>query len=119
MRLCWRLNRRWGRRSMGNKRKFIVVMVALLAILGTLFLGDGYLKTRRVEQTTSTVRASLAAMSIQELAGRVRECDPPAGSDQRTIHDAAYCAEVMRAIEDRPLQAVEIKTSAPRLPSSN
>jgi len=91
------------------KMIFIVAVVAVLAVLGALFIGDGYLKSRRIEQTTSTVRASLSAMSIQELAGRVRDCDPPAGSDQRAIHDAAYCAEVMRAIEDRPLQAVKIK----------
>jgi hypothetical protein len=93
--------------------RFTVVMVVLLAIFGALFLGDGYLKTRRIDQTASAVRASLSAMSIQELARRVRECDPPTGSDQRVIHDTAYCAEVMRAIEDRPLQAVEVKPSAP------
>jgi hypothetical protein len=103
----------------GNKHKLTVVMVVLAAILGALFLGDGYLKTRRVERAASTMRASLSAMSIQELAGRVRECDPPTGSDQPIIHDAAYCAEVMRAIEDRPLQAVEIKPSAPLIPNSN
>jgi len=97
-------------RIVGNKKKLMIVMSALLAILGALFIGDGYLKTRRVEQTTSTLRASLAAMSIQELAGRVRDCDPPVGSDQRVTRDPAYCAEVMRAIEDRPLQAVEIKS---------
>jgi hypothetical protein len=96
---------------MGNKKKVTVVVVVVVAILGAFFLGDGYLKTRRIEQTTSTVRASLSAMSIQELAGRVRECDPPAGSDQRVTHDPAYCEEVMRAIEDRPLQAVEIKSN--------
>jgi hypothetical protein len=95
---------------MGNKKNLMMVAVALLAILGALFLGDGYVKTRRIEETSSTLRAHLAAMSIQELAGRVRECDPPIGSDQRVTRDAAYCAEVMRAIEDRPLQAVEIKS---------
>jgi hypothetical protein len=83
-------------------------------ILGGVVIGDGFIKTRRAEQSTSTLRATIAAMSIQQLAGALRDCDPPPGSGQPLNHDAAYCAEVVRVIEDRPLQAVDTEhRSAP------
>jgi hypothetical protein len=89
--------------------------VIVIAVLGGIVIGDGYLKTRRAEQSTSTLHANVAAMSNQQLAGAVRDCDPPPGSGQLSNHDAAYCAEVMRVIEDRPLQAVDTRRASPTL----
>jgi hypothetical protein len=84
--------------------KFVAVIV--IAILGGIVIGDGYLRTRRADQSRTTLHANISAMSIQQLAGEVRDCDPPVGSGQPVNHDTAYCAEVIRVIEDRPLQAV-------------
>jgi len=78
-----------------------------VVVLGGTVIGDGYLKTRRAEQSTSTLHATVSAMSIQELAGALRDCDPPPGGGPPLNHDAVYCSEVMRVIEDRPLQAVD------------
>jgi hypothetical protein len=87
--------------------------VIAVVIFGGMVIGDGYLKTRRAEQSTSTLHANVSSLSIQQLAGELRDCDPPPGSGQPVNHDAVYCAEVMRVIEDRPLQAVD---TAPRSP---
>ncbi len=48
-------------------------------------------------------------MSIQELARMSEQCDSErAGSPgSATTHDAAYCLEVWREIEARPMQAVD------------
>jgi hypothetical protein len=40
----------------------------VLVILGALWAAQGYLKTRRVEQHTVSLRTQLSAMSIQELS---------------------------------------------------
>jgi len=82
-----------------------------IVLLGGFVIGDGYVKTRHAEQGTSTLRATIAAMSIQQLARELRSCDPPSGAPIN--HDAAFCAEVMRVIEDRPLQAVAPERSSP------
>jgi hypothetical protein len=87
-----------------------------VVILGGIVIGDGVIKTRHAEQSTSTLRATLSAMSIQQLAGALRDCDPPPGAGQALNHDAAYCAEVMRVIEDRPLQAVDTARRPPPHP---
>ncbi len=89
-------------------RKFMRYLAVVgVVILGVVVIGDGFIKTRHAEQSTSNLRATIAAMSIQQLAGALRDCDPPPGAGQPLKHDAAYCAEVMRVIEDRPLQAVD------------
>jgi hypothetical protein len=92
------------------------VAVVVLALACAIFIGDGYLKTRRIEQSASTLRTNLSSMSIQELSSRSEECDLPPERRQSVKHDAAYCAEVWREIEARPLQAVEIgsRPLAPR-----
>jgi hypothetical protein len=91
--------------------QYLAVIGAVL--LAGIVIGDGYVKTRHAEQSTSTLRATIAAMSIQRLAAELRDCDPPPGSGQAVKRDAAYCAEVMRVIEDRPLQAVDTEHRSP------
>jgi hypothetical protein len=92
------------------------VAVVVLVIVAVIFIGDGYLKTRRAEHSASTRRTSLSSMSIQELSSLSEDCDLPPERRQSVKHDSAYCAEVWREIEARPFQAVEIgsKPVAPR-----
>ena len=94
--------------------KFTIVAI-ISVILGAIVIGDGYIKTRRAEQHAVTVTTSLSTMSIQELSQRSEECDQSKGRGQSGKHDAAYCAEVWREIEARPLQAVEVG----RVPASS
>jgi hypothetical protein len=84
-----------------------------VVLLGGIVIGDGYVKSRHAEQSTSTLRATISAMSVQQLAGELRDCDPPPGLGPPANHDAAFCAEVMRVIEDRPLQAVDTDHPSP------
>jgi hypothetical protein len=95
--------------------KYQIAVIALV-ILCALVMGDGYLKSRHARQAVMTLKASVAAMSIQELARSSQECDSPPRTGQPVKHDAAYCAEVWRVIEDQPLQAVEV-TRSPVTPS--
>jgi len=83
------------------------VGVAAFAMLAVLLIGDGYLRTRRVSEHAGMVKTAVSAMSIQELARRVQECD------EGVKHDAAYCAEVIRRIEAQPLQIVEMPAPVP------
>jgi len=89
-----------------------VVIVAL--ILGAVMIGDGYRHSMRVTRNTSTLKARVAALSIQELARSSQECDSSLSPGEAVKHDAAYCAEVWRVIEAQPLQAVKIEQSPAR-----
>jgi hypothetical protein len=80
--------------------------VIAAVILAAIFMGDGYLRTRRADQKTGALKTAISAMSIQQLAKASEECDL-AQAGRRDKHDAGYCAEVFRAIEDQPLQLVE------------
>jgi len=84
------------------------VTVGALVILAVLFLGDAYLRTRSAAQKTSELKTAVSAMSLQQLAAASKECDEALSLGGRAKHDAAYCAEVFRAIEDQPLQMVEV-----------
>ena len=81
------------------------VTVAAAVVLAVLFMGDGYLRTRRADQKTGALKTAVSTMSIQQLAKASQECDLAQASGQ-VKHDAGYCAEVFRAIEDQPLQIV-------------
>ncbi len=90
---------------MALKYKVAVVAVVILAII---VIGDGYRRTRKADQGEATVKASVAAMSIQQLARLSAECDAAQSPAAPAAHAAEYCAEVWREIEDRPLQAVKV-----------
>jgi hypothetical protein len=83
------------------------VMVVAAAILAVVVAGDGYLRTRRADQKASGLKTTVSAMSIQQLARASEECDSPQSPGAPAKHDAAYCAEVFRAIEAEPLQIVQ------------
>ncbi len=95
------------------KYKATVVAVGVVVILAVIFMGDGYLRTRRAEQKSGALRTAVSAMSIQQLARAAEACDL-AQAGGRVHHDAAYCAEVFRAIEDQPLQIVETPRPPPK-----
>jgi hypothetical protein len=86
--------------------------VVAVAIVAAIFMGDGYLRTRRADQHTSVLKSKVSAMSIQELARASAECDSEKSPDVQAKQDAGYCAEVFRAIEAEPLQIVEMKPSS-------
>ena len=87
---------------MAMKYKVTIVAAAILAVI---FMGDGYLRTRHADQKTGALRTAVSTMSIQELAKASEECDA-AHAGGAVKHDAVYCAEVYRVIEDQPLQIV-------------
>jgi hypothetical protein len=89
------------------------VTVVAVVILAAIFMGDGYLKTRRADEKTSALKTAVSGMSIQQLARASEECDPAQSSGGAVKHDAAYCAEVFRAIEAEPLQIVEGRQPSP------
>ena len=91
---------------MAMKYKVTVAAAAAAAVLAVLFLGDGYLRTKRADQKTGALKTAVSTMSIQQLAKASQECDLAQAGGQ-VNHDAGYCAEVFRAIEDQPLQIVE------------
>lgn len=76
------------------------------AILLAIAIGGGYLKTRHAEHGTATPASGLAAMSIQELSVRSKQCDESPAGRQSGRHDSDYCTAVWREIEARPLQIV-------------
>jgi len=81
--------------------------VIVLACLAAIFIGDGLVKTKRAGQKARSLTATVSALSPQELAARVRDCEAAGQPSQvPPPYDAAYCAEVMRVIDNRPLQMV-------------
>ena len=88
------------------------VMVAAVVVLALIVIGDGYLRTRRADQNTSVLKSRVSAMSIQQLARASEECDSAQSPGGEVKHEAAYCAEVFRAIEAEPLQIVEMPPSS-------
>jgi hypothetical protein len=82
--------------------------LVLLVILSAVVIGDGFLKSRHVEQNTSKLKAAVAALSIQQLAVSIVDCDAQRPQGGRRLHDAAYCEEVRRRLDTEPLQSVEI-----------
>ncbi len=90
---------------MAMKYKMALVAVVILVIV---VIGDGYRRTRHADQREATLKASVAAMSVQQLARLSAECDAAQSPGAPAAHAAEYCAEVWREIEDRPLQAVTV-----------
>jgi hypothetical protein len=88
-----------------SPRKYAIA-VAVLAVLAAGAIGDAYFKTRRTERNALSERSSLAAMSIQELSARSKECDE-SRTGRESGKGAGYCTAVWREIEARPLQIVE------------
>ena len=82
--------------------------IGLLVILSAVVIGDGFLRSRHVEQKTSKLREAVSALSIQQLAVSIADCDAQRPQGGRPLHDAAYCEEVRRRLDTEPLQSVEI-----------
>lgn len=86
--------------------KYTVAMVVLIA-LGAVVIGDGYIKSVRAEQYTSKVRATISALTLQQLATAVRECDGRPGAPR--VHGPIYCSEASRRLDSVPLEAVQVR----------
>ena len=101
--------------------KFLLVTATAATFLALVaFVGSGYLHTRRAERKADHERAVVHAMTQQDLAAAIARCDEvPSGGTPRDAaahRDAAYCEEVAREMDNRPLEIVEHKPAAPALP---
>ena len=74
------------------------------------------IETRRTENTSKR-RAAVSALSIQQLAVSIADCDAQRPQGARPLHDAAYCEEVRRRLDTEPLQSVEIAARIPPRPT--
>ena len=89
------------------------IALTLGAILGALLIGDGLVKSMRAERHSSQLTATVRALSPQELAASVAECEAPLQPGKARRHDAAYCAEVSRRLDNQPLQIVDTPARKP------
>ncbi|HEY3851925.1 MAG TPA: hypothetical protein VGL87_13195 [Steroidobacteraceae bacterium] len=98
--------------------KYLVATLSTAGLLAVAaFIGGGYLNTRRAEHKADDLRASVHAMTQQELAAAVARCDAPASPDAPPGADeprpgaarrgAAYCEDVAQEMDDRPLEIVK------------
>jgi hypothetical protein len=96
--------------------KYIVVTISAAAILAAAaFVGSGYLISRRADRKAADLHAAVHAMSMQDLAAAIARCDAPSapetprgGAGRR---DGAYCEDVARELDDRPLEIVKVTPS--------
>jgi hypothetical protein len=94
--------------------KYLVVTLSTAVLLAAVaFVGSGYLNTRRAERKADHLRAAVHSMTQQDLAAAVARCEAPpepgAPLDGVARRDAAYCENVAREIDDRPLEIVKGK----------
>ena len=111
--------------------KYIIVTISGAAALATLvFVGSGYLNTRRADREGQDLRAKVHAMTLQDLAAAIARCDATPGSEEpqrgavppdaaprdAVRRDAAYCEDVTRELDNRPLEIVKVKPGAEPAP---
>ena len=89
------------------------IALILGAILGAIVIGDGLVKSMRAERHSSQLTATVGVLSPQELAASVVECEAPLQPGKPRRHDAAYCAEVSRRLDNQPLQIVDTPARKP------
>jgi hypothetical protein len=88
--------------------KYLIPTICVAVLLAAaVFVGSGYLKGRRADRTAAAQRSSVRSMSQQELAAAVARCDAAPASGQAASRDAAYCEDVAREMDDRPLEIVK------------
>jgi hypothetical protein len=89
------------------------IAVTLFMVLCAIVIGDGLVKSKRAERNSSLITETVAALSPQQLAVSVAECDAQQRPGQARPHDAAFCAEVSRRLDNQPLQIVDTPNRAP------
>jgi hypothetical protein len=99
-----------------NAMKYHVAMIVSV-LAAALLIGGACVQTQHAEQKNSALRANLSTLSIQQLTDHFWECQPHSPGEPYK-RDAAFCAEVNRAMESRssevpPLQVVDIYRYAP------
>jgi hypothetical protein len=92
--------------------KYLVVTLSTVGLLAALvFVGSGYLNTRRAERKAGDLRAAVHSMTQQDLAAAVARCEAPPGPGEPrngvARRDAAYCENVAREMDNRPLEIVK------------
>ena len=105
-----------------NPVKYIIVAISAAVVLATLvFVGSGYLSTRSADRKADDLRGKVHAMTAQDLAAAIARCDATPSPDEprggAVRHDAAFCEDVAREVDNRPLEIVNVKpAAAPVLP---
>jgi hypothetical protein len=84
------------------------VAIIVSVILGATLITDGIVRTSRARQHVSMVKTNVSAMSQRQLAAGVGECDASPASTVSAKRDGDFCAEVTRALDDQPLQIVNV-----------
>jgi hypothetical protein len=97
----------------------IAVISSILS--AAILIGAGYVDSERTARNAVTIRAAVSTLSIQQLAPEIAACDSFRGSRKSRDPQMVYCAEVIRAMDTQPLQAVVIRPfemiiPAPALP---
>jgi hypothetical protein len=95
--------------------KYHVAMI--VSVLAAVFLiGGACVQTVQAERKSSALKANLSALSIQKLTTRFWECQPHTPGEPYK-RDAAYCAEVNRAMERRAneVPALQVVKAPPPL----
>jgi hypothetical protein len=98
------------------RSRYTVAIIAV-AILGTVAAGLGYSVTHHLEPKAVTLRSTLSGESIQQLVSRSGQCHESQSPGEPVAPDSAYCAEVFRAIEARPLQIVPVRPMEMTIPA--
>ena len=88
------------------KTLFATICAAVL-LAAIAFVGTGYLNGRRADRSAAAQRSSVRSMTQQELAAAVARCDAAPDPAQAQRRDAAYCEDVAREMDDRPLEIVK------------
>jgi hypothetical protein len=88
--------------------KYDIAIIASILMV-TVLIGVSYLDSERTDQHVVTVRATVSSLSVQQLAPEVRACDRFRGRYRSREPRIVYCAEVTRAMDSQPLQAVVIR----------
>jgi hypothetical protein len=97
--------------------KYLIVTLSAAVVLATLvFIGNGYLNTRRADRKAEDLRAKVHAMTLQDLAAAIARCDAAPAPDEAgraaPRRNAAYCEDVTRELDNRPLEIVKVKPGA-------
>lgn len=94
--------------------KHLITAGAAAALLAALvFVAGGYVHTRQVERRAADLDARVRAMSMQDLAVAIAHCDAPRAAPA-PAPQAAFCAQVARELDDRPLEMVALGSSPSR-----
>jgi hypothetical protein len=94
------------------------IAMIVLVMLGAVVIADGNIQSKHVEQNRLSLRATVLAMSPQQLASSIADCDPVRPAGEHVRHNSTFCTEVNRALDEQRLQIVDVRPLSIYLPLS-